>query len=211
MSLTDWLTGYLNRLDAIGAPVLENLLPAAEDAEIQKLAQDTGVEIPPSLQKYWRRIGGIRDELTYHEAAFAGYLFAPVSVEEALAEHRVWQRLRLENPMDDQAFADEFWPEGLLKFAGEDTNGFWIDCRPASPTYGAVYVRFANSEPMLKWSASLDALFETLSKAIDEGIIKVAEDDNPDWDVGALSSDEDALDLLAKKMNPGCAAHEQSF
>ncbi|WP_185960792.1 SMI1/KNR4 family protein [Aliiroseovarius halocynthiae] len=193
---------------AINAPVLECLLPPASESEIQVLAQETGLSIPSSLRAFWQRVGGIQQGLTYHNAAFAGYLFAPVSVQESLEDFRLAEQLRRENPMEDQEFADQFWPAGMIKFAGEDSNGFWVNCRPESPTFESVYVRFVNSDPLLRWSTNINALFKTLCAAVAEGTIRVAGETDADWDAGSLATDETALDVLAKKMNPGCAAHD---
>ena len=108
----------MDRLHQLGAPVLGGLLPGANDNEISAFEQKTGLTFPDALKEYWQTVGGISKGLTYHQSIFAGYLFGPVSLKESAEDYDLATDMRKQNPTDDQEFSDEFWPEGMVKFAG---------------------------------------------------------------------------------------------
>jgi len=194
------LNGYVQRLKDIGAPITKHLLPGAPETAINQLEQDLGVTFPADLRDFWTVINGVGDGLTYHQACFAGFMFAPISLAEARHDHALWTEMRTTSFADDPDFAAAFWPEGYVKLLGEDAQGCWVDCNRTSQSLGAVFIRLSKSEPLELWSASVDQLFVTLTEALDQGLLYLADGNDPEWDPGSLATCEDELEqfVLAK-------------
>ena len=133
-TLSDALDAHLSALTSVGAVSPQVLLPA--DAEhVAALEHLRRVTLPEAFRDYLARVGGYDRAqgraLDAFEPDFAWGLFALDA--SAIPTHYRHAGILTADP-------DEYWPFGFLPFLWGGSGDYAvIDCRAASPTYGAVF------------------------------------------------------------------------
>lgn len=200
---------YLHLLRSKGAKVIARLNAGAAQKEIDEYETFTRVSFPIELKYLWMQFDGATYKSPDDAFSMYPHFGYPMSVQGSRNSYSIFSDLRAERL---EGFREHF-PEGFIQFVEIDAGGYWVNCVPASPTYGSVYERVLNSDPMMRFSGSLSQLFEYLVEAFNLGALFVVKEKNDYADPGDIMFDIDGDELrrLGRKRFPGFSAHlEQS-
>ena len=178
------------------------LLPGASSDEITRLETLDGVRMTEEGRAYWSRVGGVTDGEPWGHSYFFGHIYLPQSVEQAV-EHYAFLADMRENERQNPVFdADQEWPKGMVRFAGEDGNGLYLNFIPGSPTLGAVYEQSTNSSPFLRVAGSMQEFFTILVAALDAGALRLIDTPGEYEAVGELITDYERYEAIRRSINP---------
>ncbi len=197
------LEAYLLSLSERNAGAIDYLRDGASSSSISKYEFDIGCEFPAALKQLWQCFDGISAVESGRFFTFYPDFMLPLSVEESQSGYRMFEELRTSG---EYGF-DIHFPKGFVQIAQVDAGGFWINCLPKSRTFGAVYYRLLTSDPMERFADDLSQFFSFLEKAVQEGAILIASEDDDYCYKGDVMADAEALNQIARRLLPNCPAH----
>ena len=155
------------------------------------------------LHAYFSTINGVVDGGPYGHLIFFHHLYEPRSTADAIDHYEFLGEMRAGPHLETQRESDEWWPKGMVRFGGFDSDGLYVNCIDGSPTFGAVYEVHANTSPFMRIANSMRAYFETHTAAIETGAIELIETPGEHEDKGELVTIYPKLRSIGATDEPG--------